>query len=145
MGLNMKKNIDSALTTSTEYRRFIEDLKARVISARICAARAVNRDLILLNWDIGHGIVEKQKTLGWGDAVVEMVAADLRRAFPEMLGFSLANVWRMRQLHMVYSSESILAQAVRELENHTPRHGVTSFLGQVVPKKKPCSQHPRGI
>jgi hypothetical protein len=48
MGLNMKKNIDSALTTSTEYRRFIEDLKARVISARICAARAVNRDLILL-------------------------------------------------------------------------------------------------
>ena len=69
-----------------------EDLKARVISARICAARAVNRDLILLYWDIGHGIVEKQKTLGWGDAVVEMVAADLRRAFPASQSFSPDNL-----------------------------------------------------
>jgi len=132
----MKKNIDSALTTSPEYRRFIEDLKARVISARICAARAVNRDLILLYWGIGYGIVEKQKTLGWGDAVVEMVAADLRRAFPEMRGFSLANVWRMRQLHIVYSSEAILAQAARELENRTSRKRAPSFLGHVVPESK---------
>ena len=132
----MKKNIDSALTTSPEYRRFIEDLKARVISARICAARAVNRDLILLYWDIGHGIVEKQKTLGWGDAVVEMVAADLRRAFPEMRGFSLANVWRMRQLHMVYSGEAILAQAARELKNRTSQQGMLPFLGHVVPESK---------
>ena len=77
----MKGAKDLSLTVLPEYRRFIEDLKARVISARICAARAVNRDLILLYWDIGRGIVEKQKTLGWGDAVVEMVAADLRRAF----------------------------------------------------------------
>ena len=69
-----------------------EDLKARVISARICAARAVNRDLILLYWDIGHGIVEKQKTLGWGDAVVEMVARDLRRAFPASQSFSPDNL-----------------------------------------------------
>ena len=88
----MKKNIDSALTTLPEYRRFIEDLKARVISTRICAARAVNRDLILLYWDIGHRIVEKQKTLGWGDAVVEMVAADLRRAFPASQSFSPDNL-----------------------------------------------------
>ena len=91
----MKNASEATVVTSPEYRRFIEDLKARVISARISTARAVNRDLIMLYWDIGHGIVEKQKTLGWGDAVVEMVAADLRRAFPEIRGFSLANVWRM--------------------------------------------------
>jgi hypothetical protein len=130
----MKKSIDSAIMTSSEYRRFIEDLKARVTSARISAARAVNRDLILLYWDIGHGIVEKQKTLGWGDAVVEIVAADLRRAFPEMRGFSLANVWRMRQLHLAYTSDAILAQAARELENRTPPQGMPSFMGHVVPE-----------
>ena len=56
----MKGAKDSALTASPEYRRLIEDLKARVLSARISAARAVNRDLILLYWDIGHAIVEKQ-------------------------------------------------------------------------------------
>ena len=84
------QSTDTAMLTSPEYRRFIEDLKARVTAARISAARAVNRDLILLYWDIGHGIVEKQQTLGWGDSVVEMVSADLRRAFPAMTGFSVA-------------------------------------------------------
>ena len=46
---------DPTVMTSPEYRQFIEDLKARVISARISAARAVNRDCILLYWDIGRG------------------------------------------------------------------------------------------
>ncbi len=132
----MKASADTTLLNTPDYRQFIADLKARVAAARLSAARAVNHDLILLYWDIGRGIVEKQKALGWGDAVVEMVAADLRGAFPEMRGFSPANVWRMRQLHTVYSSEAILAQAARELENRLPRQGLPSFLGQVVPESK---------
>ena len=112
----MKGAKDSSLTVLPEYRRFIEDLKARVISARISAARAVNRDLILLYWDIGRGIVEKQKTLGWGESVVEMVAADLRRAFPQMTGFSPRNVWDMRRLYATYTTPEFLAQAVREID-----------------------------
>ncbi len=134
----MKKNIDSALTTSTEYRRFIEDLKARVISARICAARAVNRDLILLYWDIGHGIVEKQKTLGWGDAVVEMVAADLRRAFPASQSFSPDNLWRMRQFYLAYSTSEFLGQAVPEKKRATSVDVKRAILGQPVPKTGPA-------
>ena len=131
----MKKSQEVSIA-SPEYRQFIEYLKTRVVSARISAARAVSSNLILLYWDIGRSIVEKQQVLGWGDTVVHMVAADLHRAFPEMRGFSPANVWRMRQLHMVFSSEAILAQAARELENHTPRQGVPSFPGQVVPERK---------
>jgi hypothetical protein len=88
----MKNPTGPTLMTSQEYRQFIADLKARVISARVSAARAVNRDLILLYWDIGQGIVERQKMLGWGDAVVEMVSADLRRMFPDMRGFSAQNL-----------------------------------------------------
>lgn len=71
-----------ALLVAPEYRRFIEDLKARVVSARTSAARHVNRDLILLYWDVGKAIVEKQKLHDWGDSVVDMVSADLRRSFP---------------------------------------------------------------
>ena len=123
----MKKS-QAVSIVSPEYRRFIEQLKTRVLSTRISVARAVNRDVILLYWDIGRGIVEKQQALGWGDAVVPMVAADLRRAFPEMHGFSLANVWRMRQLHVVYSSEAILAQAARELESKAAQ---VTFEGNV--------------
>ncbi len=132
----MKNENDMSVLATPEYRRFIEDLKARVISARISAARSVNRDGILLYWDIGRGIVEKQRVLGWGEFVVDMVAVDLRRAFPGMRGFSPANVWRMRQLHMVYSSEAFLAQVAREFEDRTPRQALPSFLGQAVPESK---------
>lgn len=79
----MSKTKDLSLA-SPEYRQFIEELKGRVLSARVSAARAVNRDLILLYWDIGRAIMEKQRVLGWGESVVEMISADLQRAFPQV-------------------------------------------------------------
>jgi predicted nuclease of restriction endonuclease-like (RecB) superfamily len=99
------------------YVTFLADLKNRVTGARIAAARAVNRELILLYWDIGAAIVEKQRTAKWGDAVVEQLAADLRRAFPEMNGFTNRNIWRMMQLYNVFTAPAILPQLVAELRN----------------------------
>jgi len=106
----MKNATDQTLAINADYQQFIEELKARVIAARISAARAMNNDAILLNWDIGRGIVEKQKIHGWGDSVVEMVAADLRRAFPESKSFSPDNVWRMRQFYLAYATSEFLGQ-----------------------------------
>ena len=117
----MTKQANQAVIAQPEYRQFVEELKARIIAARISAARAVNNDLIFLYWDIGCGIAQKQQLHGWGDAVVQSVATDLKRAFPEMGGFSLANVWRMRQLHQTYSSGEFLAQLVREIDKQAPR------------------------
>ncbi len=125
----MKKPTDSTLSVSADYRQFVEELKARIVGARISAARAIMHDAILLYWDIGRGIVEKQQSHGWGDSVVEMVAADLQRAFPGMRGFSPFNLWRMRQLYVEYSSPEFLAQAVPEIRKHGK-----SIPGQVVPK-----------
>ena len=63
-------------------------MKGRIQTARLQARRAVNRELVMLYWDIGRGIVEKQQTAGWGEAVVERLAADLRAEFPDMRRFS---------------------------------------------------------
>lgn len=128
---NSKKTSQDVSIASPEYRQFIEQLKCRVLSARLCAARAVNCDLILLYWDIGRGIVEKQQTLGWGDAIVEMVAADLRRRFPEMRGFSPSNVWRMRQFVLLHAQKDFLAQAARELKNGIEESKQEHILAQV--------------
>jgi predicted nuclease of restriction endonuclease-like (RecB) superfamily len=106
----------NSFVTSPEYSEFIVELKARVLSARISATRAVNRDVILLYWDIGRGILEKQKTLGWGKSVVEMLAKDLQKGFPGMSGFSSSNLWRMRQLYSEYSTPEFLAHLVPELK-----------------------------
>jgi hypothetical protein len=61
----MKKSQEVSIA-SPEYRQFIEDLKAHVLSTRLSAERAVNRDLILLYRDIGRDIVEKQQVLRLG-------------------------------------------------------------------------------
>jgi len=54
--------------TSSDYATWLSEVKSRTQSARL-----VNRKLILLCWDIGRGIVEKQEKLGWGKSVVETI------------------------------------------------------------------------
>ena len=128
----MKKPTDTTLAISTDYRHFIEALKARVLSARISAARAITHEAILLYWDIGQGIVEKQEEHGWGDSVVEIVAADLQRAFPGAKGFSPQNVWRMQQLDLLHNEREFLAQVVREMDKEGKRAPSRENLSQVV-------------
>jgi predicted nuclease of restriction endonuclease-like (RecB) superfamily len=103
------------LPLSREYVEFVTELKQRIVSARLSAARAVNRDLILLYWDIGRGIVEKQKQFGWGKAVVESLAKDLQKGFPGMRGFSAANIWAMRRFFSEYGRSEFLQPLVEEL------------------------------
>lgn len=49
-----------------DYATWLQDVKARIQAARIAVAWAANRELILLCWDLGRGIVEKQELMGWG-------------------------------------------------------------------------------
>ena len=100
-----------------EYPAFLAALKDHILHGRTSAARAVSQELVLLYWDIGGRLVEKQRTAGWGDAVVEMVAADLRKAFPQMTGFSPRNVWDMRRLYATYTAPEFLAHAEREMKH----------------------------
>jgi predicted nuclease of restriction endonuclease-like (RecB) superfamily len=111
-----------------DYTSFLTEVKGRIQTARLQAGRAVNRELVMLYWDIGCGIVEKQQTAGWGDSVVERLAADLRAEFPDMRGFSSANIWRMRQLYELHSCPEFLAQVAREMT----REESGGFLSQVV-------------
>ena len=113
------------------YTTLLADLKARVRAAQLRAVVSVNRELILLYWDIGRIIVEAQTTKGYGKQVVERLAEDLHDAFPKMDGFSPRNVWRMRAFYLAWTEESqkhrqpvgnldskILPQLVAELGGH---------------------------
>ena len=101
------------------YAVFLGDLKDRVLTARTRAARAVNHELVLLYWDIGQGIVEKQRELGWGESVVEQLGCDLRRAFPGMAGFSARNLRDMKRMYLAYANLEFWRQAVAKLASDT--------------------------
>jgi len=81
------------------YGQVLQEIKSRVREVQTRAATAVNRELIALYLQIG-GLLSKQiEAAGWGDMVVERLAADLRKAFPPMKGFSRRNLFYMRQVH----------------------------------------------
>jgi len=114
---------------TSEYARFVGELKALISRAKVSAARAVNRELVALYWDIGAAIQQKQAAHGWGDSVVETLARDLKAAFPDNTGFSKVNLWRMRQLHASYTSKEFLSHLVREMQSvGQHRRGVAAKL-----------------
>jgi len=119
---------------AADYASFIEALKERVTAARQSAARAVNHGLIALYWDIGEAILDKQQTNGWGQAVVERIARDLRAAFPGTQGFSARNVWDMRRMVEAYSEPGFLRQLVAEIPKGK---GSGRSIGRSADKRKP--------
>ncbi len=78
------------------YGQLLDDIKARIRSARVAAALAVNQALIVLYWEIGREILRREQAQGWGAKVIDLLAADLRREFPEMTGLSRSNLKYMR-------------------------------------------------
>ena len=97
------------------YGRLLAELKDRIRSARLRAAAAVNRELVLLYWDIGRDILARQAEAGWGAKVIARLATDLRRDFPEMTGLSPRNLNYMRALAAAFPDPEIVQQAVARL------------------------------
>jgi predicted nuclease of restriction endonuclease-like (RecB) superfamily len=113
--MGKKEEKGEALTESGDYRSLLKEIKQRVYQAQYEALRAVNKELIALYWDIGRSIVERQKKHGWGKSVVETLARDLQLEFPGMQGFSIQNLWYMRQFYLEYSTSEKLQPLVGEI------------------------------
>ena len=97
------------------YAVWLTELKARIHTAQQRATLAVNRELVLLYWQIGRDILARQAEQGWGAKVIERLAEDLRLAFPEMKGFSRANLMYMRAFAEAWPDAEIVQQAVGQL------------------------------
>jgi predicted nuclease of restriction endonuclease-like (RecB) superfamily len=98
-----------------EYAEFFQSLKARISTAQVKAALAVNSQLVLLYWQIGRDILERQEQQGWGAKVVDQLSKDLRSAFPEMKGFSTRNLKYMRKFAEFWSDEQFVQQAAAQI------------------------------
>ena len=99
----------------TGYPELLESLKARIRQAQVRAALSVNRELVLLYWQIGREILQRQEQEGWGAKVIDRLAQDLRREFPEMKGLSRANLFYMRAFAEAWPDEPIVQQLVGQI------------------------------
>jgi predicted nuclease of restriction endonuclease-like (RecB) superfamily len=102
--------------TGKTYTDLLTGIKERVQAARVRAGLAANRELILLYWDIGRMVAERQEAEGWAASVIDRLSIDIRHDFPDLKGFSARNIWRMRSFYLAYGEQIInLPQAVAEI------------------------------
>jgi predicted nuclease of restriction endonuclease-like (RecB) superfamily len=92
------------LTTSKNYLQTLEDIKKRVKSAQLKAHFAVNKEMLILYFQIGKTILERQEEEKWGTKVIERLAQDLKLEFPQMKGFSKRNLEFMQQFALSYKN-----------------------------------------
>jgi predicted nuclease of restriction endonuclease-like (RecB) superfamily len=92
----------SETTLPDDYGILWGEIKERIRVAQYEALRAVNKELVRLNWDIGRIIIERQTNAIHGAAIAEQLAADLQHEFPGLSGFSRRNIFYMREFYLAY-------------------------------------------
>lgn len=105
----------SLMSTPDGYIEWLSELKTRIHRAQQRAALAVNRELVLLYWQIGRDILARQAEQGWGAKVIERLAHDLRTAFPDMKGFSPRNLKYMRAFAEAWPEAEFVQQAAAQI------------------------------
>lgn len=84
------------------YVELITDLKTSIVQSRYVAAKLVNKEQLLLYFNIGRMLSEKIVKEKWGAKVMEQIAADLQKSLPGLRGFSSRNLHNMRQFYEGY-------------------------------------------
>ena len=100
------------------YSLWLSELKQRIRNSQQKAILAVNTELIKLYWQIGNDILTRQKNEGWGSKVIERLSKDLKCEFPDIKGFSRANMMYMRSFAEAwpdFEENSIVQQAVGQI------------------------------
>ena len=98
-----------------DYNSFIIDIKNKIRNSQYEAMKAVNKTLINLYWGIGKEIYNQQQEKGWGKSIVEVLAKEIKKEFPDVQGFSARNLWNMRIFYIEYKDNEILQPLVAEI------------------------------
>jgi predicted nuclease of restriction endonuclease-like (RecB) superfamily len=98
-----------------EYGRLLGALKERIRETRLRTILSANASMVLLYWDMGKMIIERQNSEGWGAKVIDRLSSDLRRAFPDMKGLSPRNLKYMRAFAAAWPDRAIVQEALAQI------------------------------
>jgi len=114
-----KLSAQKAINPIEGYDSIVSELSDLIKSARRVSARSVNAVMTATYWEIGQRIVESEqrgkKRAGYGEALLERLAADLTAKFGR--GFGARNLWLMRRFFVNWPEDQILQTVSAESQS----------------------------
>jgi predicted nuclease of restriction endonuclease-like (RecB) superfamily len=90
-------------------------MKSRIQAAQLRASLAVNRVLVVLYWQIGHDILDRQEREKCGAKVIDRLTAEPRRSFLEMKGLPPRKLKYMRAFAEARPEEPIVQAVLAQI------------------------------
>lgn len=110
-----------------DYIEWLKEIKNRYQNIRNRMALQANYGALEFNWLLGRDIVQKKAVSRWGSGVVSQLCLDFKAAFPDVRGFSVRNLYYMKEWYEFYMTDDehkqILHQLgakLQEAENQNP-------------------------
>lgn len=100
------------LMNSNEYLEIVESIRDEIKAAQYKAAVSVNRELIMLYYNIGRVINEHKS---WGNKFIDNLAADIKLSFPSATGYSVRNLKYMAKFAAIYPDFEFVQQVVAQI------------------------------
>ena len=97
-----------------------DELLSIIDSARTRALKAVNAELIQMYWNVGEYLSGLCANSGFGDKVIDEVAAYIATANPGVKGFNRRGLYRMKQFYETYKDNEFVTPLVTQISwtNH---------------------------
>ena len=105
----------TAVELPESYDGFLVEIKEQIKKERLKAVIAANSALVLMYWNIGRSILDRQNSEGWGTKVIDRLSVDLKDEFPEMNGFSARNLKYMRKFAENWPDISIVQEVLAQI------------------------------
>ncbi len=107
--------LDNSVILSEEYTSFIEFVKNQIQQRKLSIVVSANREMILLYWEIGNEILDRQSKYGWGAKIIDKIAFDLQKTFPNMSGFSTRNLKYMQKFAKEWTNKEFVQRTVAQI------------------------------
>jgi predicted nuclease of restriction endonuclease-like (RecB) superfamily len=93
---------------SGNYLKVVREISENIRASRYLAARSANRESLLLYYRTGKLLSDRIALNDWGDAILDVISGGIQKNFPGIRGFSIRNLYNMRQFYDTYSSNEFL-------------------------------------
>ena len=84
------------------YNELLELVQIKIRQAQQKAVFSINRELLILYWETGKLIAQRQQQEGWGSAIIPRLSRDINNLLPEIKGYSIRNIGRMIAFYREY-------------------------------------------